>query len=242
MILNRLANKITRYIELPFILLNWQVKKSECKSFKDNLKLLYLVNRAPRYLDRDLEYPWVIRSLSLKQGKLLDIGSTAGELLFNKLPKEIEISTLNLNRTKVSSNVKFIQGDIRKTDLNENVFDAITCISTLEHIGVEGRYGVKRDEYGDLKAMKEMLRILKPGGRLYLTVPYGAKDVLPINKLYNKERVSELFKGYKVISSEYQKYDKENKYWFSVPESEAAKTNWIKDIWYSIAFYILEKP
>ena len=46
--------------------------------------------------------------------------------------------------------------------------------------------------------LREVERILKPEGILLLTVPYGAKDVLPINKLYNKERTDKLFKKYNI--------------------------------------------
>jgi ubiquinone/menaquinone biosynthesis C-methylase UbiE len=41
------------------------------------------------------------------------------------------------------------------------VFDAIICISVLEHVF----------EYD--KAINEIERVLKPGGKLLLTVPFG---------------------------------------------------------------------
>ena len=67
---------------------------------------------------------------------------------------------------------------IRKTDYPDNYFDAISCISTLEHIGVAGRYGSDDDPEGDAKTMHEIKRILKPGGILLTSLPYGAKDVV----------------------------------------------------------------
>lgn len=241
MILNQLANKVTKIIEYPFQVLNSQLKQNECQAVKDNMLLWKLRNRAPKYFDRDLEYPWVLRNIEMKSGKLLDIGSSVGQMLRDLLPKEIDISILNINTMKNVEGVSQIEGDIRGTDLKSNLFDCITCISTLEHIGVEGRYGVKKDEYGDMKAMKEMYRLLKPGGKLILTVPYGAKDVLPINRLYNKERMSELFKGYKLKKEEYLKFNAKYHLWLTVDESEAATTEWLKERWYSLGLFVLEK-
>ncbi len=241
MLLNQITNKFTKIIEFPFQVLRMQIKQNECQSLKDNIKLAKLRNRAPKCFDRDFEYPWVLKNIDIKKGKLLDIGSTVGQMLYDILPKTVEINTLNINSQKDVKGVKQIEGDIRKTDFKSNLFDCITCVSTLEHIGVEGRYGVEEDGTGDMKAMKEMYRILKPGGRLFLTVPYGAQDVLPINKLYNKKRTEKLFKGYKLLKEEYLKYNKKYGIWLTVSEKEAAETIWQKDKWYSLGLFILQK-
>lgn len=55
--------------------------------------------------------------------------------------------------------------DITNTSFPDNFFDYIFCIHVLEHIP------------DDIKAMKEMFRILKPGGVAYLSVPLQKKFV-----------------------------------------------------------------
>ncbi|MCK9368648.1 methyltransferase domain-containing protein [Candidatus Dojkabacteria bacterium] len=242
MLLNKVSTKLTKLIEFPFQVLSSQIKQNECQSLKDNILLWKLRYRAPVYFDRALEYPWAIKNITIQGGKLLDIGSTVSEMFSNLLPKTVEVYAINLTSPKNIQNVKYVTGDIRATDFKDNLFDVITCISTLEHIGVEGRYKVKKDEFGDIKAMKEMLRILKPGGTLLLTVPYGAKDVLPINKLYNKERIDELSKGYVLESATYQKYDEKYSIWREISELEASKVNWLKEKWYALALIKLSKP
>lgn len=241
MFLSKIVAKILRIIEFPFVVVSMQIKQNECKSFKDNWRLAMLRYNAPKCFDRDFEYPWVIENLDLKKGKLLDIGSTVGDMLNELTPKEVEVSTLNLYLGEDIKDVKQIEGDIRNTDLRSDVFDCITCISTLEHIGVSGRYGVEEDTYGDLKAMKEMLRLLKKNGKLLLTVPYGAKDVLPINKLYNRNRTEKLFEGYKVLKEEYLKYNRKYGIWLNVSEEEAASTVWEDNRWYSLGLFVLQK-
>jgi len=73
--------------------------------------------------------------------------------------------------------------DLRATLLRDAIFDTIVCISTLEHIGLDntrlytadGRYA-ERDLTGFKPAILEMRRMLAPGGRLLLTVPFGRAE------------------------------------------------------------------
>jgi len=73
------------------------------------------------------------------------------------------------------------------------------------------------------------------------TIQYGIRDVLPINKLYNKNRINVLTKDFRIIKEEYLKYNSKYSLWLNSSEQEAGKTDWLKDRWYSLAFFILEK-
>ncbi len=69
-----------------------------------------------------------------------------------------------------------VKGDITKTPFEANTFDCIWCISSLEHFGMDNSgytANFTRADAMDAKAVHEMLRILAPGGRLLITVPYG---------------------------------------------------------------------
>ena len=231
-LINFLLKKIILYLSTVKVYFD----KSECKKLKDCLLLAKLKAQQPPGADRAIEYPWMIENIKLKSGKLLDVGSTAGRLLADFLPDSVEIYCLNLNPKKIENNrIKVITGDIRKTDFLPDYFDYITCISTLEHIGVSGRYGSDDDRRGDIKAMEEIKRILKPGGELLITVPYGIKDVLPINKLYNKERLNILLNNFYIIEQTFIKYNQRWGIWLKATEAEAAKTDMIKDGWYALA-------
>jgi SAM-dependent methyltransferase len=67
-------------------------------------------------------------------------------------------------------------GDIADTCFDSDRFHCIWCISALEHFGMDNSgYTDKfeRAEDLDARALKEMLRILRKGGVLLITVPYG---------------------------------------------------------------------
>jgi SAM-dependent methyltransferase len=234
----RLSKKAVCLINGPLFYL----EKTECQTFSDCKLLAKVLYQQPPNSDRNLEYPWLLENIKISSGRILDVGSTASDLLYDFLPKTIEINSIDLNSKPIKNEaVKFSVGDIRQTAYADNYFDIVSCISTLEHIGVTGRYGSDYDEQGDLKAVMEMARILKPSGTLLVTVPYGSKDVLPLNKLYNKERIAGLFKGFSSVEVEYKKYFSRFQLWLSTTEAEAAKTDMINDLWYAIAFIKAKK-
>ena len=54
--------------------------------------------------------------------------------------------------------------------------ESLSYLHTMEHIGL-GRYGDPIDPLGYLKGMNELQRVLKPGGKLYLSVLIGQERV-----------------------------------------------------------------
>jgi len=56
-------------------------------------------------------------------------------------------------------NIPLLQMDVTQCPLPDNSFDAITCLNVLEHIP------------DDVKALKELYRLIRPEGRLVITVP-----------------------------------------------------------------------
>lgn len=74
-----------------------------------------------------------------------------------------------------------IKGDVLTFDFPTGSFDAIVGISSVEHIGL-GHY--EQDPLasdGDVMAMQRVARWLKPGGWVYLDVPYNADGYMVLN-------------------------------------------------------------
>ena len=131
-----------------------------------------------------VEYPWVVSRLTDDAALLLDAGSALNHSYVLDLPilqnKTLVIYTLAPEWFSERPNVSHIFGDLRKTILNDSVFDEIVSISTLEHIGMDNTKIYTSDQRfhehrcSDYRqVMREFHRLLAPGGRLLLTVPFG---------------------------------------------------------------------
>ena len=76
--------------------------------------------------------------------------------------------------------ISYLFGDLRDIPIRDGYYDTIACISALEHVGFDNTYfsesQVHREHRTEdfLLAMRELGRVLKSGGSLLLTVPFGA--------------------------------------------------------------------
>lgn len=101
-------------------------------------------------------------------------------------------------------------GDITKTSFTENSFDLIWCISALEHFGMDNSGytdNFSRENDMDVKAVTEMLRLLRNSGTLLITVPYGKFEDHGWLKNYDK-------KYWQNILDAASKYGKLHEYYF----------------------------
>lgn len=168
--------------------------------------------------ERAVEYPWLFSRLKIEKRLLLDAGSALNfkYLLLNKWlnPRELVVYTLSPERVIKKSNISYVYGDLRNTILKSECFDEIVCISTIEHIGMNNQFlytknslykEFKPDSY--IKAVKELKRVLIPGGRLFITVPYGRYQNLGWLQQFNHEMVSTLvdvFSGSRATETYYR--------------------------------------
>ncbi len=88
-------------------------------------------------------------------------------------------------------------------DLNQLPFadasiESISCMHTIEHIGL-GRYGDSLDPDGDLKAIKELKRVVKQGGSLLLVIPVGRPRLqFNAHRVYSFEMIAEQFPDFEL--------------------------------------------
>jgi len=98
-------------------------------------------------------------------GRLLDVGCGLGYLIealgnhFVCVGIDYDIKALRVNKRRGQKNM--IQANLSEPPFKEKSFDVIICSEVLEHLpdGI------------DHKALLEMARLLKPGGRILVTVP-----------------------------------------------------------------------
>jgi len=68
-------------------------------------------------------------------------------------------------RADAAERVRLFPADARRLPFRDGGFDAATAVSVLEHIRGDG----------DIVAMREMARVVRPGGLIALSVPMGAR-------------------------------------------------------------------
>lgn len=175
---------------------------------KDKKNALYFVdfekiveNILNPFAERHTEYLWVLKNITT-EGNLLDIGSLESELA-NELTK---IKSLRVFGVDIRSPNKGILYEFRKEDathlsFNDEFFNLVTIISSIEHFGLDV-YGGQKIDNADKIAIKEIKRIMKPNGLLLLTVPFGAKP-RPWSRVYNIKSLQVLLEGFKILEEKY---------------------------------------
>lgn len=90
--------------------------------------------------------------------------------------REIEVYDVRPLETSIP-NVTFHQADMMRPDSVEaERVDSLSCLHALEHFGL-GRYGDPVCFEGYLTGFRTMTRMLKKGGRMYLSVPIGPQRI-----------------------------------------------------------------
>ncbi len=96
------------------------------------------------------------------------------------------------------SNLNSAHCDLTKLDFSDNSIKSLSCMHTIEHIGL-GRYGDPIDSEGDLKAINELKRVLAQDGYLLFVVPVGvARIEYNAHRIYSYEMIREYFKEFEL--------------------------------------------
>jgi SAM-dependent methyltransferase len=154
-------------------------------------------NTATTLFDRHYVYhpAWALRKvLQIRPARHVDIGSTlhfcaqlsafVPVLFLDYRPAALELSGLSSQA-----------GDLLALPFASGSVESLSCMHTVEHVGL-GRYGDPIDPRGDLKAMRELSRVLAPGGSLLFVVPVGRPRVnFNAHRVYRVEQVVESFPG-----------------------------------------------
>ena len=154
--------------------------------------------------ERIVESPFIFRNLSLPPGaSILDFGCNRSKLSIELASLGYKVSGVDLLPYKYyHDNFVFFKGNLMELGFHSSSMDCIMAISAIEHSGL-GFYGDNTDEMGDKKVAKEFYRILKPGGTLIITVPFGVDYIDNFTRIYSSETLAELFCDFKLKNAEY---------------------------------------
>ncbi len=89
--------------------------------------------------------------------------------------------------------------DLLALPFSDNTIPSLSCMHVVEHIGL-GRYGDPLDPNADLKAIRELTRVLAKGGDLLFVVPVGKQKIMfNAHRIYAYEQIVDYFPSLRLI-------------------------------------------
>src|SRR5919204_768327 len=150
--------------------------------------------------ERIAEVPHVFRALRrLRPGaRILDVGASESTIALSLASLGYEVTAVDVRPYPFSHpRLHAVVSPVEEWDTDER-FDAVVCLSTIEHIGV-GAYGQEAsDDRADLAAMRRIRELTKPGGLLVLTTRFGEAHVDDFQRTYDQAGLEELLEGWEV--------------------------------------------
>jgi len=174
--------------------------------------------------ERCIEIPWAFSKYSNEQ-TVLDIGYANAEERYIKSLLSLKIPNLHgldILERKIEGIISHV-GDIRNTNFEDNFFDLVFCISTIEHIGRDNsvyKANFTEDlDNGDIDALNEIYRITKNNGKMVLTVPFGKFFNYGWFIHYDETRLNKLLcsSPFEIVDIDFFKYDEG---WYKCDKSE----------------------
>jgi SAM-dependent methyltransferase len=134
------------------------------------------------YFHQDL---WAARRIFARRpNRHVDVGSRIDGFVAHVLTF-MPVTVVDIRRLESTvDGLTFVRGDMCHLEAFEDrSIESLSCLHAIEHVGL-GRYGDPVDPRGWLVAMRELARILAPGGHLYLGTPIGRERLC-----FNSQRV-----------------------------------------------------
>lgn len=96
------------------------------------------------------------------------------------------------------SGLRSLEGNLHSLPFDTNSVLSISCMHTVEHIGL-GRYGDPIDSEGDLKAIKELKRVVQHKGNVLFVTPVGKPKIeFNAHRIYSYEQIISYFDGFEL--------------------------------------------
>jgi hypothetical protein len=130
---------------------------------------------AGAYFHQDL---WAARKIyRARPRQHVDVGSRLDGFVAHLLPfMDVQVVDIRPMTSRIAG-LSFVQADAtRMSGFADDSVESLSSLHAIEHFGL-GRYGDPLAPEACFQALHSLARVLRPGGRLYLSVPIGRERV-----------------------------------------------------------------
>jgi SAM-dependent methyltransferase len=192
--------------------------------------------------DRWVEWGFVLARIPDGSGSVLDFGADVGFLSFSAAERGHEVVAFDRLPPALDYDhprVKPVEGDVLTHDFGGQSFDLIINCSSVEHVGLAGRYGSFDRENGDIEAMGILRGLLKPGGKMVLTIPVGRDGIFaPQHRVYGEQRLPRLLDGFEIAEERF--WRKRGPHWTRVGRADALAEE-SSERFYALGLFVLSR-
>jgi predicted SAM-dependent methyltransferase len=132
-----------------------------------------------------------------------DVGSSA--MTMGIISQFVPTTMIDIRPIELKlENLSFQEGSIVDLPFPDNSIESLSSLCVVEHIGL-GRYGDSIDYWGSEKAIRELKRVLTPGGNLFLSIPIDGECRVYFNahRVFTREYVLEFFEEFELVEEKY---------------------------------------
>jgi Caenorhabditis protein of unknown function, DUF268 len=149
--------------------------------------------------ERIIEIPFVLQALAAVDagGRVLDVGSCESLIALHLATCGYQTTALDLHEYPFTHpNLECVAMPLDEWDPDGIVFDAAVCLSSIEHFGLGSYGGEEGPSNADRHAVERLQTMVRPGGMLVLTVPFGEASTDDFERTYDLDRLDQLLAGW----------------------------------------------